>query len=222
MQRELISKALQERFNELCGVRLPGLAPDDFGEMASFVSLAQERLRNALPADIKNSLPGLSAPAGWMESDTDCLSALRALCLGQPLQLQPARSSPVNSFLKALDECRSDHERCFQLLAQRYAYPLNFTLPGEAEVREHVLMRLMVRDRARLEKAGVAAKLSDDLLLRLNLIAVHASLVPDLRFLDALNYYYELLPATWRPHAQHDWLLVSYFALYARALAAWI
>jgi hypothetical protein len=222
MQRELISKALRERFNELCGVRLSKFAPEEFGELASFVSHAQEQLHKALPADGQNSSPGMSAPDGWMESDADCLTSLRALGLGQPLQLRPGRSSSVDSFLKALDECRDHPERRFQLLSERYRCPLNFALPGEREVREHVLMRLMVQDRARLEKTGVAASLSDDLLLRLNLVAVQARLVPDLRFLDSLNYYYELLPATWQPQGQHDWLLVSYLALYARALAAWI
>ena len=63
---------------------------------------------------------------------------------------------------------------------------------------------------------------SSDLWLKLNLVAVYALRVPDLRFLDALNYYYELLPMTWQPQTQHDWLHISYLALYARALAAWI
>jgi len=55
-------------------------------------------------------------------------------------------------------------------------------------------------------------------LLKLNLISVHASTAIDLRFLDALNYYYELLPVTVFPESQHAWLLISWFALYARAL----
>jgi hypothetical protein len=81
----------------------------------------------------------------------------------------------------------------------------------------------MANDRARIEKNSVSAVASADLLLRLNLIAVHAARTPDLRFLDALNYYYELLPDGWQPKdAQHYRLLISYFALYARALAAWI
>jgi len=77
---------------------------------------------------------------------------------------------------------------------------------------------------------------SNDLLLKLNLTAIQALIAPpivaaqidnasltiDLRFLDALNYYHELIPANWRPHAQHHWLLVSYLALYTRALTAWL
>jgi hypothetical protein len=78
----------------------------------------------------------------------------------------------------------------------------------------------MTADRTRLEKDSSRA-VDADLLLKLNLISVHASTTSDLRFLDALNYYYELLPATLYPESQHPWLLVSWFALYARALNSW-
>ena len=58
---------------------------------------------------------------------------------------------------------------------------------------------------------------------RAAVLALHASRASDLRFLDALNYYYELLPVGWQPKAtQHKQLLISFFALYARVLAAWI
>ena len=117
---------------------------------------------------------------------------------------------------------RNDAERRFQLLTKRYSCPLNFSQSAEDGIREHVLTRLMAHDRARIEKTSVEAVESSDLLLRLNLVALHAARVPDLRFLDALNYYYELLPRSWRPQTQHGWLLISYFALYARALMAWI
>jgi len=58
----------------------------------------------------------------------------------------------------------------------------------------------------------------DDLLLKLNLIAINASVSPDLRYLDALNYYYELLPAGWYPESPQNWLRVSFLTFYARAL----
>ena len=54
----------------------------------------------------------------------------------------------------------------------------------------------------------------------LSLVAISAAGTTDLRFLDALNYYYELLPSIGLPGAQHHWLLVSYLTLYAMALAA--
>ena len=82
-------------------------------------------------------------------------------------------------------------------------------------------MRLMTADRARIENNSADAVNAEDLLLKLNLISVHASTATDLRFLDALNYYYELLPVTVFPESQHAWLLISWFALYARALNSW-
>lgn len=221
--RELISQALNERFQELCGVRLSRLAPETFGEAASFFSQVREQLSTASPADINTGASGMNAFNDWAISDTDCLSSLCALSLGEPLQLQRGTRPPLDDFIESLNEARADPERRFQLLAERYSCPLNFTLTTEDETREHILARLMTHDRARIEKNSISAVESADLLLRLNLVAVYAARTPDLRFLDALNYYYELLPDGWSPtEAQHKRLLISYFALYARALAAWI
>ena len=221
--RKLISQALNERFQELCGVRLAHLAPETSGEIASFVSQVREQLSTASPADIHARASGINAFDDWAMSETDCLASLRALSLGEPLQLQRGTRPPLDDFIKSLDEARADPHRRFQLLAERYSCPLNFTLDAEDETREHVLARLMTHDRARIEKNSIDVVESRDLLLRLNLVAVHGARVPDLRFLDALNYYYELLPDGWQPKAtQHSRLLISYFALYARALAAWI
>lgn len=221
--REFISKALNERFHELCGARLSRSAPETFDEAASFVSQVREQLSTASPADINNRASDMTALDDWAMSDTDCLSSLSALSLGEPLQLRPGARPPLGDFIKSLIEARTDPERRFQLLAERYSCPLNFTLDAEDDAREHILARLMTQDRARIEKNSIERVESADLLLSLNLVAVHAARTPDLRFLDALNYYYELLPDGWRPKAtQHKRLLISYFALYARALAAWI
>jgi hypothetical protein len=106
---------------------------------------------------------------------------------------------------------------------ERYAYPLNFTLPAEDLVREYILTRVMSRHRSLIEKGSFEAADGDELMVMLNLIAVHAARSTDLRFLDALNYYYELLPTSWFVRVQLQGVLfASYFALYARALAAWI
>ena len=219
-RRELISRALNERFRELCAERISHLAPERFGEMESFVSQVRELLSQASPTKI-NHPTDVNATDSWWLSETDCLSSLRMLSLGTPLQLRPG-PPPIDSFIKSLDACRSNPEQRFQLLAERYACPLNFRSSGEDEAREYVLTRLMARDRAEIEKKSIGALESSDLLLRLNLVAVHAASGSDLRFLDALNYYYELLPTGWQPQGQSNWLLVSNFALYARALAAWI
>ncbi|MDH5790101.1 MAG: hypothetical protein OEZ27_05870, partial [Nitrospinota bacterium] len=60
----------------------------------------------------------------------------------------------------------------------------------------------------------------DELLLILNFVAVYAAGSSDLRFIDALNYYYERLPESWRPEGCHSWLWVSFYALYAKALSS--
>jgi len=76
----------------------------------------------------------------------------------------------------------------------------------------------MVSDRSRIERQSPDAIDADDLLLKLNFLGIHASFTTDLRFLDALNYYYELLPSNWYPKSRHNWLLASYWSFYARAL----
>lgn len=219
IRRELISNALHERFRELCTERISQLKPEKFGEDEAFVSQVREQLLNASPGEISDATSGMSAPGSWMASDTDCLASLRALSLGEPLRFHPASRPPLGPFIERLTTSRADPARRFQLLAERYSCPLNFTLQAEDEAREHVLARLMSHDRARIEGASVEAVNADDLLLKLSLLALHAARVPDVRFLDTLNYYYELLPRTWQPQTLANWLLASYFALYSRALA---
>ena len=123
-----------------------------------------------------------------------------------------------DDFVNQLKVKSAAREPVFSLLAERYAWPLNFSFAADDQVREYLLMRLMTADRARIENNSAGAVNPDDLLLKLNLISVHASTTTDLRFLDALNYYYELLATTEFPESQHAWLLISWFALYARAL----
>jgi hypothetical protein len=214
-RRELLSNALTGRFRELCVV-VNQLVPSEFGQMSRFVSEVQKRLATAA-GGVANHL---EQSAVWVESDSDCLTSLRQLALGEPVRVRSGQQPQTESFLRELRSTLNKAEQHFQLLTHRYSCPLNFALPAESEPREHVLERLMVQDRGRIERNSIAFAGSEDVLLRLNLIAVHACMTSDLRFLDALNYYYELIPSHWRPHAQHDWLLVSYFALYARALTA--
>lgn len=221
MQRELISKALNKRFLEL-GVRFSGLAPETFGDMLPFMWQLRERLVNTSPVDLKQPPFTSKNQDSWLETDSDCFSSLRQLSLGEQLEVRSSQAPPFLPFIQNLDALKREPGRRIQLLTERYNCPLNIAVPSEAAAREYLLTRLMVQDRTCIEQSSIEAINSDDLLLRLNLIALHAAIVLDLRFLDALNYYYELMPATWRPEAQHNWLLITYFALYARALAAWI
>jgi hypothetical protein len=226
MRRELIVNALAERFRELCDERFAGLNSGEFGKPSDFESRIREQFNGTAPQELPTDLSKCLSPStvsnGWVESDTDCLSFLRHLALGEEIRLTAGRQPPTTRFLQQLISARANPAQRFQLLTTRYACPLNFAGPSEQDIREHLLERLMVQDRGRVENDSITSVESNDLLLRLNLIAIHASRSTDLRFLDALNYYYELIPATWRPHAQHNWLLVSYLALYARALTAWV
>jgi len=213
-RRELIANALRKRFIELCSDRLSHFGQSKFTGAEQYVSEVSERFRDAQPGKIENCI---DVPDSWMASDTDCLTSLKSLSLGQPLQCHPGQA-PNGSFITILSEARDDPEASYRLLVERYACPVNFTLPDEVVVREYVLTRLMVNARAKIEKQGASAGNTEDLLLKLNLVAVNAALTSDLRFVDTLNYYYELLPSTWYPTSRHNWLLVSYLALYARAL----
>lgn len=215
MNKELISKAVARRLNEL-RERVNRFDPETFGDAGFFLTSVKEVLL-AQP-DRLSTLTPFSPPAEWVSADTDCLTSLRVLSLHGTKTMPRAPHPSPDDFLNQLKVKTAAHEPLFGLLAERYAWPLNFSFSPEDDIREHLLMRLMTSCRARIENNSAGLVNTDDLLLKLNLISVHASTGTDLRFLDALNYYYELLPVTVFPESQHAWLLISWFALYARAL----
>lgn len=214
-REELIISALALRL-DAARERVLKLEPEEFADFSVYVA----QLRQAVAA---SRLARLVPPfaGAWIENNGDCLSSIRALSLGEYPELTAAANmpAPAEDFLSSLKECRRDPLRRVRLLIERYSCALNFNASSEHEVREYILMRLMVPDRATVEQQSVTALDTDDLLLKLNLIAIHAPVAPDLRFIDALNYYYELLPADWVPRARHAWLVASFLGLYARALA---
>lgn len=226
MRIKIISHVLKERFSELVDKVIPRLSTEGMGyEVDAFVDDVRLKLTYASLADVRKLMGNVREPVAWMESQDNATfcAALFACALGYPPHLHPVEHPPVEPFLELLTETRSDAERRVQLLTERYNNPLNFTLPQEKEVREFVLMRVMAHERARVEKVSVETVKVDDLLVMLNYVAVYAACGTDLRFLDALNYYYELLPMRWHRGAeQQAVLLASYLALYAGALAAWI
>lgn len=219
MNKELISQAVAHRFAEV-RARASQLQPDRFGEMGEFVSAVRDMLLNFRAAD-RRSFDSPAVTEHWLDADGGCLDSLRKFSLGEALQTRPAPHPPVERFLQDLKHTVRHRAPLFKLLVERYAYAANFSFPAEDDVREYVLMRLMVADRARIEDASIANVNGNDLLLKLNLVAIAAAATTDLRFLDALNYYYELLPATWYPDVENGWLVASYLALYARALMFW-
>lgn len=213
MNKQLIAQAVGRRLAEVRD-RITQLDSQRFGETSAFVS----SVREALGRDDQEQQSSSPALSHWVDSVTDFFTTLRLAATGQDVVTRPASQPPVEPFLTDLKAKAVAGEPVFDLLATRYACPLNFSFPPDDEVREYVLLRLMSADRARIEAGSPAAVDADDLLLKLNFVALHAASTDDLRFLDALNYYYELLPATWQPKAKNEWLLVSYLALYARAL----
>ena len=217
--RELISNALKERFREICDT--PRLSTAACGP-ANFFDDVRQKLSGISIADMRNLILYPRGLDYWTTSEIGFRRSLLALSLGHSPDFRSCEQPPPAPFMKLLTAARADPERRIQLLAERYSSPLNFTLPPEDEVREYVLMRLMTHDRARLEKESQAEVNGDDLLLKLNLVAVMAARTTDLRFLDALNYYYELPRLLWPSRACDDSLMASYYALYAQALAAWI
>ncbi len=226
MRIKIISQALKERFHEVVGEVIPRLATEEVdSEVAALINDVQRKLIYASPADVRNFMGDIRESVDWMESkdETTFSASLFACALGRPQHLHTVKHPPVEPFLKLLNESRADAALRLQLLTERYINPLNFTLPQEDDVREFVLMRLMAHERARIEKGAIETVNVDDLLVMLNCVAIYAACGTDLRFLDALNYYYELLPMRWHRGARQQVVLVaSYLALYAGALAAWI
>ena len=123
-----------------------------------------------------------------------------------------------SSFFNELQASIREPQRRFELLTSRYLHPLNVAASSEYRVREHLLERLMVADRSRIEQHSLHLLNAGDLLVRLNLTAIYASFTTDLRYLDALNYYYELLPSAWYQESPHSWLRASFLSFYIRAL----
>ena len=160
-----------------------------------------------------------SAPVAWFESKDDSLTAIRALAADELAEFVETAPPDEPSFFNDLQASIRDPQRRFELLTMRYLHPLNVAASTERRVREHLLERLMVADRSRIEQHSLRLLSSDDLLLRLNLIAIYASFTTDLRYLDALNYYWELLPPAWSPNNS---LRMSFLNFYLRALATHI
>ena len=193
-RQQIIANALRQRHDEVC-------------KTASISALDGQQFRK------------WSAPETWFESTSDSLTAIRALAADEQIECIETAPPDESSFFDDLQACTREPQRRFELLTTRYLHPLNIAAPSEHKIREHILERLMVPDRSRIEQHSLHLLNAGDLLLRLNLIAIYSSFTTDLRYLDALNYYYELLPSDWQPKSTHNWLRVSFLVFYLRALA---
>lgn len=196
-RQQIIANALRQRHAEVCKTASqPVLTPIDGQQFRKW-----------------------SPPKTWFKSTGDSLTAIRALAADEQIECIETAAPDESSFFDDLRASIRKPQRRFELLTTRYLHPLNVAASSEDRVRQHLLERLMVADRSRIERNSLDLLNADDLLLRLNLIAIYASFTTDLRYLDALNYYYELLPSTWYPESRHNWLRMSFLSFYARALA---
>jgi hypothetical protein len=216
-RRELIRLALEKRLRDV-RQSIGQLRPADFGEHAPFIS----ELQAQASLTSFTSQPHQSAASGWSACDEDYLEALRTLAQGKELSTRSTDAPLAEPFLASLYEARRDKTTRLRLLMERYGCPLNITADSEAGVREHLLERLMVQDRARVESGAIEIAGDEDVLLKLSLLAVYAAQTDDLRYLDALNYYYELFAERGGDEKGSSTLLASYLGLYARALDTWL
>jgi len=183
--------------------------------MTEFVARVQKQLFSALE---EQQFSKWITPETWFGSRIDSLSAIRALAADDGVECIEAAAPDEPSFFDDLKASIREPQQRFELLTARYLHPLNVAAPSEHRVREHLLERLMVADRSRIEQHSLHLLNTDDLLLRLNLIAIYASFTTDLRYLDALNYYYELMSPSSYLASPHNWLRVSFLSFYVRAL----
>ena len=208
-RHEIIVQALRQRHAEVCRSTAEFVTngTSDFALQLKHRSLVEG-----------HELTKWTVPQRWYAGKCELLAAIRALALNEPIDCTSVEPPEVTSFIDELRASAKDPQRRFELLKSRYRNPLNFAAPSEEPVREHLLERLMVVDRSRIERNSLNLLDADEFLLRLNLIAINASLSDDLRYLDALNNFYELLPSAWYPASTQNWLRVSFLILYARAL----
>ena len=216
-----IAQALRQRLGELCKTSADRISPSRFGDQSSFAKQVNEILQSEkIVPWTQHPAIHSGSPSHWIGCKDEGLVFLRRLALGEHPPADCEESSPPESarmFLRTLHEIKSER---FRFLSLRYRCPLNLLLDSEKDVAEFLLYQLMVPKRVKLDKGNLDSLNHDELLLMLNFIAVYAAGSPDLRFIDSLNYYYEQFPVSWEPQGGHSWLWVSFYALYARALAS--
>jgi hypothetical protein len=150
----------------------------------------------------------------WTACDASLSECLMSIGLGEKIACHLSAAQPT-AFGRANLKKLSGVDRV-EALCVRYRCPLNIGV--ESEAAEELLRQLMVTDRARLE--AEAAFEVDDVLLKLNLAAVYARMRLDLRFLDALNYYYELPQRSLGRLRRNPHFLAAWLCIYAQLLCA--
>jgi hypothetical protein len=152
----------------------------------------------------------------WTDCDASLPECLISIGVGESIACRPSVAEPTA--LSCADFKKLSGKDRVEALCVRYRCPLNIGAESESEIAEELLRQLMVADRAKLEAEAEFAV--DDVLLKLNLVAICARMKRDLRFLDALNYFYEL-PERSLARLQHNpHLLACWLCIYAQLLCA--
>jgi hypothetical protein len=152
----------------------------------------------------------------WRDCDASLPECLISIGVGENLACRP--SATVSPALTCADFKKLSTRDRVDALCVRYCCPLNIGAEGESEIAEELLRQLMVVDRPKLEAEGEFEV--DDVLLKLNLAAVCARMNRDLRFLDALNYFYELPQRSLSRLQRNPHFLAAWLCIYAQLLCA--
>jgi hypothetical protein len=152
----------------------------------------------------------------WRVCDASLSACLISIGVGEKIACPLSAAEPT-AFACADFKKLSTKDRV-EALSVRYRCPLNVGTGSESEIAEELLRQLMVVDRVKLEAAAEFEV--DEVLLKLNLVAVRAMVDRDLRFLDALNYFYELPQRSLARLRRHPPLLAAWLCIYAQLLCA--
>jgi|GEM_PF-2941461 len=151
---------------------------------------------------------------GWMNCGASFEDSLYAIALAHNVERRQSGTSPEPLCLAKFNKLSRDER--IEVLYNRYRCPLNIGLASESDVAEELLRQLMVPDRAKLE-AGTEFD-AEMVLLKLNLVGVRAMVTRDLRYLDAVNYFYELPRRSLIRMRSNPRLLSFWLCIYAQLL----
>jgi len=152
----------------------------------------------------------------WTDCDASFVDSLCVIALGGKVEYRPLDTGPAPLLTLELNKLSRDER--LKTLCDRYRCPLNIGAASESGVAEELLRQLMVPDRAKLE-AGEEFD-ADFVLLKLNLVGIRAMITRDLRFLDALNYFYELPQRSLARIRTSPRFLAFWLCIYAQLLSA--
>ena len=188
-----------------------------------FISLECFESLGPLAKEVESFLSGpdafrnwrFAANFTWMNCDASFMDCLAAIALARDIEHRPSNTGPVGLSLVSFNKLASNQRS--EILRDRYRCPLNIGLDGESDIAEELLRQLMVPDRAKLE-AGAEFDV-DMVLLKLNLVGVRAMITRDLRYLDALNYFYELPRRPLTRMRANPRFLAFWLCIYAQLLS---